>query len=104
MNSTPSPAPPATAGGRNLPTLEEVAARAGVSRATKPVTSTAPARSGSSVPSCCLRPGRSLATGYAPEQSIIMAGTLYGTVPVLIVFALLSRQIVGGIMQGAVKG
>lgn len=47
---------------------------------------------------------QSLATGYAPEQSIIMAGTLYGTVPVLIVFALLGRQIVGGIMQGAVKG
>jgi cellobiose transport system permease protein len=47
---------------------------------------------------------QSLATGYAPEQSIIMAGTLYGTIPVLIVFALLGRQIVGGIMQGAVKG
>ena len=47
---------------------------------------------------------QSLATGYAPEQSIIMAGTLYGTVPVLVVFALLGRQIVGGIMQGAVKG
>jgi cellobiose transport system permease protein len=47
---------------------------------------------------------QSLATGYAPQQSIIMAGTLYGTVPVLIVFALLGRQIVGGIMQGAVKG
>ena len=47
---------------------------------------------------------QSLATGYAPQQSIIMAGTLYGTVPVLIVFALLARQIVGGIMQGAVKG
>jgi cellobiose transport system permease protein len=46
----------------------------------------------------------SLATGYAPEQSIIMAGTVYGTIPVLIVFALLGRQIVGGIMQGAVKG
>ena len=45
-----------------------------------------------------------LATGYAPEQSIIMAGTLYGTIPVLIVFAFLGRQIVGGIMQGAVKG
>ncbi|HTY73827.1 MAG TPA: carbohydrate ABC transporter permease [Actinomycetes bacterium] len=45
-----------------------------------------------------------LATGYAPEQSIIMAGTLYGTIPVLIVFALLGKQIVGGIMQGAVKG
>jgi cellobiose transport system permease protein len=47
---------------------------------------------------------QSLATGYAPQQSIIMAGTIYGTVPVLIVFALLGRQIVGGIMQGAVKG
>lgn len=47
---------------------------------------------------------QSLATGYAPQQSIIMAGTLYGTIPVLIVFALLGRQIVGGIMEGAVKG
>jgi cellobiose transport system permease protein len=47
---------------------------------------------------------QSLATGYAPQQSIIMAGTLYGTVPVLVVFALLGRQIVGGIMQGAIKG
>ncbi len=47
---------------------------------------------------------QSLASGYAPQQSIIMAGTLYGTVPVLVVFALLGRQIVGGIMQGAVKG
>jgi cellobiose transport system permease protein len=47
---------------------------------------------------------QSLATGYAPQQSIIMAGTIYGTIPVLVVFALLGRQIVGGIMQGAVKG
>jgi cellobiose transport system permease protein len=47
---------------------------------------------------------QSLATGYAPQQSIIMAGTIYGTLPVLVVFALLGRQIVGGIMQGAVKG
>jgi cellobiose transport system permease protein len=47
---------------------------------------------------------QSLATGYAPQQSIIMAGTLYGTVPVLIAFAILGRHIVGGIMQGAVKG
>ncbi|HEX7740405.1 MAG TPA: carbohydrate ABC transporter permease [Marmoricola sp.] len=47
---------------------------------------------------------QSLATGYAPQQSIIMAGTLYGTVPVLVVFGLLGRHIVGGIMQGAVKG
>jgi cellobiose transport system permease protein len=47
---------------------------------------------------------QSLASGYAPQQSVIMAGTLYGTLPVLIVFAILGRQIVGGIMQGAVKG
>ncbi len=47
---------------------------------------------------------QSLATGYAPQQSIIMAGTLYGTVPVLLVFAFLGKHIVGGIMQGAVKG
>jgi cellobiose transport system permease protein len=45
-----------------------------------------------------------LAKGYAPQQSIIMAGILYGTIPVLVVFALLGRQIVGGIMQGAIKG
>jgi cellobiose transport system permease protein len=47
---------------------------------------------------------QSLATGYAPQQSIIMAGTLYGTVPVLIAFVILGRHIVGGIMEGAVKG
>ena len=47
---------------------------------------------------------QSLATGYAPQQSIIMAGTLYGTVPVLVVFVVLGKHIVGGIMQGAVKG
>jgi cellobiose transport system permease protein len=47
---------------------------------------------------------QSLATGYAPQQSVIMAGTLYGTVPVLVAFGLLGKHIVGGIMQGAVKG
>jgi cellobiose transport system permease protein len=47
---------------------------------------------------------QSLASGYAPQQSIIMAGTLYGTVPVLVVLAILGKHIVGGIMQGAVKG
>jgi cellobiose transport system permease protein len=45
-----------------------------------------------------------LGTGYVPQRSIIMAGTLLGTLPVLIVFVVLGRQIVGGIMQGAVKG
>ncbi|MFJ8042634.1 carbohydrate ABC transporter permease [Kitasatospora sp. NPDC096147] len=47
---------------------------------------------------------KSLGQGYVPDQSIVMAGTLIGTLPVLLVFALLGRQIVGGIMQGAVKG
>jgi cellobiose transport system permease protein len=45
-----------------------------------------------------------LGTGYVPQRSIIMAGTLLGTLPVLVVFLLLGKQIVGGIMQGAVKG
>jgi cellobiose transport system permease protein len=46
----------------------------------------------------------SLGQGYVPDRSIILAGTLVGTVPVLVVFALLGKQIVGGIMEGAVKG
>ncbi|MFQ1003306.1 carbohydrate ABC transporter permease [Modestobacter sp. SSW1-42] len=45
-----------------------------------------------------------LGSGYIPQQSVIMAGTLLGTLPVLIVFTILGKQIVGGIMQGAVKG
>ncbi len=45
-----------------------------------------------------------LGGGYVPDQSVIMAGTLAGTLPVVAVFLLLGRQIVGGIMQGAVKG
>ena len=39
-----------------------------------------------------------------PDRSIIMAGTLIGTLPVLVVFVLLGRQIVSGIMEGGVKG
>jgi cellobiose transport system permease protein len=46
----------------------------------------------------------SLGQGYVPDRSIILAGTLIGTVPVLVVFALLGKQIVGGILEGAVKG
>lgn len=46
----------------------------------------------------------SLGQGYVPDQSVIMAGTLVGTLPVIVVFALMGRQIVGGIMAGAVKG
>lgn len=46
----------------------------------------------------------SLGSGYVPDRSVILAGTLVGTLPVLVVFALLGKQIVGGIMEGAVKG
>jgi len=45
-----------------------------------------------------------LNAGYVPDMSVILAGTLLGTIPVLAVFILLGRQIVGGIMQGAIKG
>ncbi|MEU3531240.1 MULTISPECIES: carbohydrate ABC transporter permease [Streptomyces] len=46
----------------------------------------------------------SLGTGYVPDQSVIMAGALLGTLPLLIAFLLFGKQIVGGIMQGAIKG
>lgn len=45
-----------------------------------------------------------LGRGYIPDQSVIMAGALLGTLPLLLVFVLFGKQIVGGIMQGAVKG
>ncbi|MHA6625668.1 carbohydrate ABC transporter permease [Pseudonocardia sichuanensis] len=45
-----------------------------------------------------------LGSGYVPDTAVIMAGTLVGTLPVLVVFLLLGRQIVSGIMAGAVKG
>ncbi|GGR77524.1 sugar ABC transporter permease [Streptomyces aureoverticillatus] len=45
-----------------------------------------------------------LGRGQIPDQSVIMAGALLGTLPLLIAFVLFGKQIVGGIMQGAVKG
>ncbi|RFU86648.1 carbohydrate ABC transporter permease [Streptomyces triticagri] len=45
-----------------------------------------------------------LAQGFDPDQSVIMAGALLGTLPLLIAFLVFGKQIVGGIMQGAVKG
>ncbi|MET9292921.1 carbohydrate ABC transporter permease [Streptomyces sp. NPDC003077] len=45
-----------------------------------------------------------LGRGYVPDQAVIMAGALLGTLPLLIAFTLFGKQIVGGIMQGAVKG
>jgi cellobiose transport system permease protein len=45
-----------------------------------------------------------LGSGYVPDTAVIMAGTLVGTLPVIVVFLLLGRQIVGGVIAGAVKG
>jgi cellobiose transport system permease protein len=45
-----------------------------------------------------------LGQGYVPDRSVILAGTFLTTIPVILVFALLGRQIVGGIMHGALKG
>lgn len=44
-----------------------------------------------------------LGQGYVHDQSVILAGTLLCTIPVIVVFAALGKQIVGGILQGAVK-
>ncbi|WP_255947270.1 carbohydrate ABC transporter permease [Streptomyces odontomachi] len=45
-----------------------------------------------------------LSEGYIRDDSLIMAGALLGTLPLLALFVVFGRQIVGGIMQGAVKG
>ncbi|MFD8962794.1 carbohydrate ABC transporter permease, partial [Streptomyces anulatus] len=36
--------------------------------------------------------------------SIVMAGALISTLPLLVVFVVFGKKIVGGIMSGAVKG
>jgi cellobiose transport system permease protein len=46
----------------------------------------------------------SLAGGLIPDYTVVLTGTVLGTVPLLLVFVVLGRYIVGGIMQGAVKG
>jgi len=45
-----------------------------------------------------------LASGYYTDYSLVLAGATLAILPVLAIFILLARQIVGGIMQGAVKG
>lgn len=45
-----------------------------------------------------------LAAGIQVDYSLTLTGAVIGTFPILIVFLLLGRQIIGGIMQGAVKG
>ncbi|MFD3530578.1 carbohydrate ABC transporter permease [Streptomyces sp. NPDC058664] len=45
-----------------------------------------------------------LGRGHVPDTSVVMAGALLGTLPLLVVLALFGRHIVGGVMRGAVKG
>jgi cellobiose transport system permease protein len=45
-----------------------------------------------------------LASGYVTDFTLSLAGTAVATLPLVLVFILLGRQIIGGIMQGAVKG
>lgn len=44
-----------------------------------------------------------LASGYQTDYSTLFTGAFLATFPILIVFVVLGRQIIGGIMQGAVK-
>lgn len=41
---------------------------------------------------------------YFEDYGMVMAGTVLSVLPLLVIFVLLGRQIVGGIMQGALKG
>ncbi|MFD9734676.1 carbohydrate ABC transporter permease [Umezawaea sp. NPDC059074] len=45
-----------------------------------------------------------LASGYYTDYSLMLAGASLAVLPVVAIFILLSRQIVGGIMRGALKG
>jgi cellobiose transport system permease protein len=45
----------------------------------------------------------SLAGGYVTDYSLLLTGALVSSLPILVVFALMGRHILDGIMQGAVK-
>ena len=42
--------------------------------------------------------------GQTTDYALVLAGTGMATIPLLILFVLAGRQLVAGIMQGAVKG
>jgi cellobiose transport system permease protein len=44
-----------------------------------------------------------LSDGYFTDYSQVFAGTVLATLPLLVVFVLFGRQIIGGIMEGALK-
>jgi cellobiose transport system permease protein len=45
-----------------------------------------------------------LASGYVEDYALVLTGTFVSILPLLAVFLLLGRYIIGGIMTGAVKG
>ena len=45
-----------------------------------------------------------LASGYVEDYALVLTGTFVSILPLLAVFLVLGKQIIGGIMQGAVKG
>lgn len=45
-----------------------------------------------------------LRAGYVQDYALALTGTVLATLPLIIVFGALSKQLIGGIMQGAVKG
>jgi cellobiose transport system permease protein len=45
-----------------------------------------------------------LQASYFKDYSLIMAGVVASTIPLVLVFVVAGRQLVTGIMQGAVKG
>lgn len=45
-----------------------------------------------------------LAAGKYMDYTLVLAGTALATLPILFVFGLFGRRIIGGVMEGAVKG
>ena len=45
-----------------------------------------------------------LQSNYFVDYSIVLAGVLLSTIPLIVLFVFAGRQLVSGIMQGAVKG
>ena len=45
-----------------------------------------------------------LSSGYVEDYSLVLTGTFVSILPLFVLFLVLGRQIIGGIMQGAVKG
>jgi cellobiose transport system permease protein len=43
-------------------------------------------------------------SNYIPDYALILTGTFISILPLLAIFLVLGKQIIGGIMQGAVKG